>query len=44
MRDVEGRPAEEVCERLLLSQGNQRVVLHRARATVRCALQAYSSA
>jgi RNA polymerase sigma-70 factor (ECF subfamily) len=37
LRDVEGLGAEEVCELLGLSAGNQRVILHRARARVRAA-------
>jgi RNA polymerase sigma-70 factor, ECF subfamily len=39
LRDVEGLEAEEVCELLDLSAGNQRVILHRARAKVRDALE-----
>lgn len=39
LRDVEGCSPEEVCEALGLSDGNQRVLLHRARATVRAALE-----
>jgi RNA polymerase sigma-70 factor (ECF subfamily) len=39
LRDVEGWPAEEVCEALELTPGNQRVLLHRARAKVRQALE-----
>jgi RNA polymerase sigma-70 factor (ECF subfamily) len=39
LRDVEGWPAEEVCEALGLTPGNQRVLLHRARAKVRQALE-----
>jgi RNA polymerase sigma-70 factor, ECF subfamily len=35
MRDIGGFSAEEVCEALDLSDGNQRVLLHRARAKVR---------
>ena len=35
LRDVVGCSAEEVCEALEISQGNQRVLLHRARASVR---------
>lgn len=38
LRDLVGMPAEEVCELLDLSDGNQRVLLHRARARVRTAL------
>jgi len=40
-RDVQGFSAEEVCEMLQLSPGNQRVLLHRARAQVREALESY---
>jgi RNA polymerase sigma-70 factor (ECF subfamily) len=39
MRDVTGCSAEEVCETLELSDGNQRVLLHRARSRVRAALE-----
>jgi RNA polymerase sigma-70 factor (ECF subfamily) len=39
MRDVEGASAEEVCEALAVSEGNQRVLLHRARSRVRAALE-----
>jgi RNA polymerase sigma-70 factor (ECF subfamily) len=41
LRDVEGLEAEEVCELLDLSAGNQRVILHRARARVRADLERY---
>jgi RNA polymerase sigma-70 factor (ECF subfamily) len=44
LRDVEGWPAEEVCEALGVSPGNQRVLLHRARARVRGALEGYFGA
>jgi RNA polymerase sigma-70 factor, ECF subfamily len=43
MRDVQGAPAEEVCAVLDLSAANQRVLLHRARASVRARLEAYLS-
>ena len=39
LRDVIGCSAEEVCETLGISQGNQRVLLHRARARVRTQLE-----
>ena len=39
LRDVLGCPAEEVCEALDLTPGNQRVLLHRARARVRAHLE-----
>lgn len=35
MRDIEGRPAEEVCRSLGVTAGHQRVLLHRARTRVR---------
>jgi RNA polymerase sigma-70 factor, ECF subfamily len=41
LRDVEGWPPEEVCDALELSDGNQRVLLHRARSAVRQALEGY---
>jgi RNA polymerase sigma-70 factor (ECF subfamily) len=39
MRDVAGFSSEEVCDELGLSEGNQRVLLHRARTKVRVALE-----
>jgi RNA polymerase sigma-70 factor (ECF subfamily) len=44
LRDVEGWPAEEVCDALDVSEGNQRVLLHRGRAKVRNALERYFGA
>lgn len=41
LRDVAGCSSEEVCETLGLSDGNERVLLHRARAAVRAALERY---
>jgi len=38
LRDLEGWSAEEVCEALDLSDGNQRVLLHRARTKIRDAI------
>jgi RNA polymerase sigma-70 factor (ECF subfamily) len=39
MRDVEGFPPEEVSDALDITDGNQRVLLHRARAKVRAAIE-----
>ena len=39
MRDIQGCDPEEVCEALDVSEGNQRVLLHRARSKVRSALE-----
>jgi RNA polymerase sigma-70 factor (ECF subfamily) len=41
LRDVEGRSTEEVCSALGFQETNVRVLLHRARAKVRVALQPY---
>jgi len=39
MRDVAGFESDDVCEALEISEGNQRVLLHRARSKVRRALE-----
>src|SRR6478736_13010 len=41
LRDVQGLSSEEGCELLDITPGNQRVILHRARAKVRAALEDY---
>jgi RNA polymerase sigma-70 factor (ECF subfamily) len=41
MRDVQGFTSEEVCNALDVTETNQRVLLHRARARVRAALEEY---
>ena len=41
LRDVVGMDAEEVCRLISLTDGNQRVLLHRARSRVRAALDAH---
>ena len=41
LRDVEGWSAEETADALEISDGNQRVLLHRARSKVRAALEEY---
>lgn len=43
LRDVEGWSSGEVCAALDISEANQRVLLHRARAKVRSALAGYLS-
>ncbi len=44
LRDVEGWTSEEVCRLVGVLPGNQRVLLHRARSTVRAALEPYLTA
>jgi len=39
LRDVEGLSGEDVCEVLGISEGNQRVLLHRGRSRLRAALE-----
>jgi RNA polymerase sigma-70 factor (ECF subfamily) len=41
LRDIEGWSPQEVAEALEISDGNQRVLLHRARSKVRAALESY---
>ena len=43
LRDVEGWDPGEVCDALGISDGNQRILLHRARSKVRAALEQYLS-
>ena len=44
LRDIEGVPAEQTCHALAISEGNQRVLLHRARSRVRRAIEDYFEA
>jgi RNA polymerase sigma-70 factor (ECF subfamily) len=41
LRDIEGWTSDDVCQSLSISAANQRVLLHRARAQVRRALEHY---
>lgn len=41
LRDIEGWAAEDVCNVLLISETNQRVLLHRARSHVRGSLESH---
>lgn len=43
LRDVEGLPAAEACALLGVTEANQRVLLHRARARVRRALEEHAA-
>jgi RNA polymerase sigma-70 factor (ECF subfamily) len=40
LRDVEGQEPQEVCRLLEISEGNLRVLLHRARTKLRASLDA----
>jgi RNA polymerase sigma-70 factor, ECF subfamily len=44
MRDLEGFSSQETCNALDLTETNQRVLLHRARAKVRAALERHLGA
>ncbi len=44
LRDVEGLSSPEVCEVLDISEGNQRVLLHRGRSQLRQALEEFVTA
>ena len=41
LRDMDGWTSSEVCDLLELTEANQRVLLHRARARVRQVLEDY---
>ena len=41
LRDIAGKPTSQVCNDLGLSETNARVLLHRARAKIRRALDSY---
>jgi RNA polymerase sigma-70 factor (ECF subfamily) len=44
LRDIGGWTSDEVCEALDISPGNQRVLLHRARTSVRAAVESHFAA
>jgi RNA polymerase sigma-70 factor, ECF subfamily len=44
LRDIQGLSSEEVCDHLEISEINQRVLLHRARSSVRDELASYIAA
>lgn len=44
LRDIEGWSSKEVCAALEISEGNQRLLLHRARSGVRAALEGHFDA
>jgi RNA polymerase sigma-70 factor (ECF subfamily) len=44
LRDVVGCGSDDVCETLEITEGNQRVLLHRARVQVRAALERHFDA
>ena len=44
LRDVDGLSSPEVCEVLDISEGNQRVLLHRGRSQLRQALEEFATA
>jgi RNA polymerase sigma-70 factor (ECF subfamily) len=44
LRDVEGLASEDVCRLLNLTDGNQRVLLHRGRSRIRAVLESYLTA
>jgi RNA polymerase sigma-70 factor (ECF subfamily) len=39
LRDMEGLPSDDVCDVLGISEGNQRVLLHRGRSRLRTMLE-----
>jgi RNA polymerase sigma-70 factor (ECF subfamily) len=41
LRDVDGWESSDVCELLGISEGNQRILLHRARSKVRAFVEAH---